>query len=76
MIRIKTTLWEAKWVIFYTFLQEPSPVPSICGTSPCSLALLEKGAFCSTNAKRDGIKDCKAERYMWSLCSSSPCSPS
>ena len=52
-----------------------SSIPSICGTSPWSLALLEKGAFCSTDAKRDGIKDCKADRYVWSLCSSSPCSP-
>ena len=53
-----------------------SSIPSICGTSPLSLAMLEKGAFCSTNAKRDGIKDCKADRYVWNLCSSSPCSPS
>lgn len=51
-------------------------LPSICGTSPWSLALLVKGAFCSTTANSEGIKDCKADRYMWSLCSSNPCSPS
>lgn len=35
-----------------------------------------KGAFCSTSANSEGINDCRADRYMWSLCSSKPCSPS
>lgn len=50
-------------------------LPSIAGMSPWSLALLVKGAFCSTTANRGGIRDCRADRNMWSLCSSRPCSP-
>lgn len=50
-------------------------LPSIAGMSPWSLALLVKGAFCSTTANRGGMRDCRADRNMWSLCSSRPCSP-
>lgn len=64
------------YLCFQKFHLTEINVPSICGTSPWSLALLVKGAFCSTNANNDGISDCKADRYMWSLCSSKPCSPS
>lgn len=50
-------------------------LPSIAGMSPWSLALLVKGAFSSTTANRGGMRDCRADRNMWSLCSSRPCSP-
>ncbi len=51
------------------------PSPSIGGTSPCSLARLVKGAFWSSTANRDGMRDWSADRYTCSLCSSRPYSP-
>ena len=50
-------------------------LPSIAGMSPWSMALLVKGAFCSTTANRGGMRDCRADRNTCSLCSSRPCSP-
>lgn len=50
-------------------------LPSIAGMSPLSMALLVKGAFCSTTANRGGIRDCRPDRNMCNLCSSKPWSP-
>lgn len=49
--------------------------PSIAGTSAWGLARPVKGAFRSTTANRGGMSDCRADRYVCSLCSSRPCSP-